>query len=631
MNAKSAGAIGIVGTLTLTLAVAALAQTPGTAFTYQGRLEISGAPANGLHDLRFRAWLHENDPNNPIGPVVCKDNVNISDGLFTTHLDFGSNVFIGFPLWLEIEVRADATPGNCSGGGYQTLSPRQLLSPTPYAVFATAAQTAGLRLPFDGETSSGPAAALLDLENTLATNATSFAGIFRVHSTGGNTRAITGIASGGSGATYGVYGQNNSTAGVGVHGESFGIAGMRGVANNTSGINYGVYGESLSPDGYGGYFVGARSYFSGEVGIGTLNPNQARLHVEASDFAIFGRSSSTVLGVGVHGSGRTGVQGQANHPDGFGGVFRGSGSLGAGNALRVAGIARVAEQLNIGGTDLSATPATKLQIENGDDASLATHGFAVLGPTTAPNLCLDENEILARNNGAASSLFLNHNGGDVLVNAAGGGRLGVGTSAPQQRLDVAGNVRLTGGLYFSNSVVNPDGWSDNVLSFGDPGEGEDYMVYAQGEFFFQDSPGGGDTSSPSLYAGDFITNSDIRLKKDIEPLTNALNTVRQLNGLRYRFDGTKVDPAGDPAQEDPRLHIGFSAQAVAEVVPEVVHYSATFDKFGISYGGLAPLLVEAIKEQQALIDEQRATINAQQAMIDAIRAEIRELQARRAE
>ena len=101
-----------------------------------------------------------------------------------------------------------------------------------------------------------------------------------------------------------------------------------------------------------------------------------------------------------------------------------------------------------------------------------------------------------------------------------------------------------------------------------------------------------------------------------------------MQGLRYRFDGSKVDPEGDPTHEDARVHIGFSAQAVAAVAPEVVRYSAMFDRFGISYGGLVPLLAEAIKEQQATIDEQRATLAAQQVAIESIRADIRELQAR---
>jgi hypothetical protein len=74
---------GVVIAAMFILARCIMAQAPGTAFTYQGRLDHSGAPASGLHDMRFRLWASENDPNSPIGPVVCKDNVDAGTGLRT--------------------------------------------------------------------------------------------------------------------------------------------------------------------------------------------------------------------------------------------------------------------------------------------------------------------------------------------------------------------------------------------------------------------------------------------------------------------------------------------------------------------------------------------------------------------
>ncbi len=96
-----------------------------------------------------------------------------------------------------------------------------------------------------------------------------------------------GLASGSSGATYGLYGQSNSTAGAGVFGwgqatsgANFGVSGrtdsetgigVYGLAYKSSGTNCGVYGKTNSPSGFAGYFVG-RSYFSDNVGIRTTNP-----------------------------------------------------------------------------------------------------------------------------------------------------------------------------------------------------------------------------------------------------------------------------------------------------------------------------------------------------------------------
>jgi hypothetical protein len=99
----------------------------GTAFTYQGMLTDGGSPADGEYDFQFT--LHD-DPTagTPVGsPVAIEDHL-VTDGLFTVHLDFGQ-VFGGAARFLEIGVR----PGN-SGGAYTTLTPRQELTPAPYAL-----------------------------------------------------------------------------------------------------------------------------------------------------------------------------------------------------------------------------------------------------------------------------------------------------------------------------------------------------------------------------------------------------------------------------------------------------------------------------------------------------------------
>jgi len=64
----------------------------------------------------------------------------------------------------------------------------------------------------------------------------------------------------------------------------------------------------------------------------------------------------------------------------------------------------------------TSTPSTKLQIIGGTDASLADgSGYVVLGSENSVNMVLDENEIMIRDNGVASNLFLQRDGGDVWV------------------------------------------------------------------------------------------------------------------------------------------------------------------------------------------------------------------------
>jgi hypothetical protein len=90
---------------------------------------------------------------------------------------------------------------------------------------------------------------------------------------------------------------------------------------------------------------------------------------------------------------------------------------------------------------------------------------------------------------------------------------------------------------------------------------------------------------------DFIASSDIRLKNVTGSITNALATVNKLNAIRYTWKD----------KEDGKEHIGFSAQEVLELVPEAV-YGSEETEYGISYGKLVPVLVEAIKELTAEVE-----------------------------
>ena len=111
----------------------------GTAFTYQGLLNFAGSPASGTYDLKFTLYGAASGGAVAAGPVT-NSAVTVSNGLFTTAIDFGTNVFAGADAWLHIGVR---TNGATSFTG---LTPRQELTPAPYAEYAPnagAAATAG--------------------------------------------------------------------------------------------------------------------------------------------------------------------------------------------------------------------------------------------------------------------------------------------------------------------------------------------------------------------------------------------------------------------------------------------------------------------------------------------------------
>jgi hypothetical protein len=105
----------------------ALAQ--GTAFTYQGRLVYAGNSANGNFDLTFQLWDSATN-GNALSAVVTNLALPITNGLFAVQLDFGSS-FPGQARYLEIGTR---TSGDTNPPAI--LSPRQLLTPSPYAITA---------------------------------------------------------------------------------------------------------------------------------------------------------------------------------------------------------------------------------------------------------------------------------------------------------------------------------------------------------------------------------------------------------------------------------------------------------------------------------------------------------------
>lgn len=107
----------------------------GSEWTFQARLDMDESPVNGMADFEFRLW---DDPvaGAQQGPTLTFDgvgmnppSVNVVDGLFTVQLDFGATLFDGNGRWLEIAVRFPA-----GGGAYTTLSPRQPITATPYAL-----------------------------------------------------------------------------------------------------------------------------------------------------------------------------------------------------------------------------------------------------------------------------------------------------------------------------------------------------------------------------------------------------------------------------------------------------------------------------------------------------------------
>ena len=286
--------------------------------------------------------------------------------------------------------------------------------------------------------------------------------------------------------------------------------------------------------------------------------------------------------------------------DNGGGVSVGSASIPPANGLFVSGSA---------GIGISA-PAVKLHVTGGVDASPGGGGYIVAGSINGANVVIDENEIMARNNGATSNLFLNHNGGDLVVNGVGSGGLVVGTTAAATGFRSTINETTNAALILG--TLNGVGSYLTVNRPSTSSSGEVVRIRDNGTTFatFNDIAATYQltVTGDALASGGMWVNSDKRIKRDIKPITSAMDKLMKLNPSVYYFnrDEIKYKYLNLPKEQQ----FGLIAQEVKEVFPNIVREYKTHDEDGkersetvhsINYTSLIPVLIKGMQEQQNTI------------------------------
>jgi len=141
-------------------------------------------------------------------------------------------------------------------------------------------------------------------------------------------------------------------------------------------------------------------------------------------------------------------------------------------------------------------------------------------------------------------------------------------------------------LYIDNSgTTKPLIWGDfknnRVEINGNPYNTTESSL----NFFVRGSAGG-------LYS--WVASSDKRLKRNIHTIPDALDKVQKLRGINFEWK--------EDSPVEPGVRMGFIAQEAEKVIPEVVSKSGEY--YTMQYAPITALLVEAIKEQQRIIDRQ---------------------------
>lgn len=191
------------------------------------------------------------------------------------------------------------------------------------------------------------------------------------------------------------------------------------------------------------------------------------------------------------------------------------------------------------------------------------------------------------------------------------GNVGIGTTTPQYKLDLnLGTVDTFRIHTWTNTYIDQSG-AYGSLCFRP--EMDYYLQFGTSQ-----------KKVGQIWAFEIrglweIEYSDFRMKENIRPIENALQRIRQVNGVQYTMKSENFEEIPEEKREEfTRNDYGVIAQDLLEIFPELVVPDED-GNYGVKYTRLIPIMVEAIKEQQNMIDSlQQKIIEERSLLLESI-------------
>ena len=308
----------------------------------------------------------------------------------------------------------------------------------------------------------------------------------------------------------------------------------------------------------------------------------------------------------------------SNQASGASTAFRNSNYIGSSNNATNYGIRN---EFSSQGSGVSYGISSQLNLinHNGGSSQIGIYSFLLGGSNTSGNTY-----------GVWVNNMTSGSGTDYGIYTSGEdfnyfqGNVGIGVTDPDAKLEVNGQVKITGGSPGANKVLTSD--VNGLASWQPAGGDTDWTISGNNVYRNSGNVGIGITG-PSyklhvvgrLKTDGITESSDIRLKKDIYTLTDALKKVQKLRGVSYQWKETEGRRSIKGKQ------IGFIAQEVEEIIPELVDTDNEGFK-SIQYSHLVPLLVESIKALSLELDKKDKILNGLKADLNTKSDDINELQ-----